>query len=241
MPFRKNIFGLGCGLLLASASSVIAQDKDLSEMVEQGEALADSYEIAPLETNESLLEKARQRVKALDLPNVETAPVGDIFGYDFEAEVERQLNVLEEPTLYIFVSFSMEDSLIEDYVREASEAGGLVVIGGLHNESFKQTVQKVATFIDTELGPVNGGVIIDPKSFETFGVTRVPTILLAEAPLAKCLSADCIRDVPVHDRIQGSVSLEYALKLFAAEGDLQSAAEEKLGKISRDIYSVYKD
>lgn len=241
---RFNIFGI----VIAALAAVMllspvgfAQDKDLQDLVDRANEAKPDLKLEDLKLNDELLEAARKRVENLELRSVDMKDIGDVFGYDFEQEMQKHIDKNPPEVLYVFVSFSMSDSLIREYIQDVVKTGGIVVISGLHNNSFKETVEKVEQFATVGEGELRGGVMIDPKAFETFGVTTVPTLLLAKNELSRCLSADCVRDVPVHDRMVGAVSIEYALKAFARDGDMKEAAAEKLKYVSRDIYSSYED
>lgn len=236
---RKSV--LLCVALLICHGSASAQDKDIADLVDKSKKQSESLKVLKLESNEDMLEAARERVRAMELPDVDTSKAGDFFGTDFESRKLEALQSSAHPSLYVFISFSMQDSLINEYIADAADAGGIVVLGGLHNDSFKETVDKVSEFVIDRDGVSKGGVVIDPKAFETFGVSIVPTIVLAKEQLTACTSPDCLREVPVHDRLTGAVSLEYALRLFSREGELKAEAEEKLRKVSKDIYSVYQE
>ena len=237
----KTAAFLLAGFCVFGAAPSFAQDYESQELVDRARERKDGIEIEDLKTNDKLLEEARARVEAMKIPDVDLERAGDFFGEDFNEQVESYRGELPKDVLYVFVSFSMEDSLIKSYIQDVSRTGGIVVIGGLHNNSFKETVSKIEEFVIVKDGEYAGGVMIDPKAFETFAVTRVPTIILAETQLATCLDAACLREVPKHDRLMGSVSLEYALKLFAREGDMKTAAAEKLKAVSKSIYSAYEE
>lgn len=227
-------------VVILIGGSVYAQDADIQALVDSAGEAVKSSEFSPVITNDQLLEDARKRVAGIERPDVDYDGVSQALGYDFKAEMERGAPMTQE-TLYVFVSFSMSDDLIRSYVQDVAEVGGIVVISGLIDDDFMTTVKKVQTFVELEEGKSRGGVMIDPKAFETFSVSSVPTILLAERQLIPCLDAACERDIPVHDRIVGSVSIEHALSLFARSGDLKSAAQDKYERISNDIYSAYRE
>lgn len=241
MRFRVKGILITAASCAVSVSSAFGQDKDISELVDIGKEKFESIESLDLKTNEDLLEAARERIRAMELPQVDTGKAGDFFGEEFQIRKIEALQSSAHPSLYVFISFSIKDTLIEEYIADAVAAGGVVVLGGLHNDSFKATVDKISEFVVDAGGASKGGVVIDPKAFETFGVSVVPTILLAKEQLSACTSQYCLRDVPLHDRLTGAVSIEYALRLFSREGDLKAEAKEKLRNISKDIYSVYRE
>ena len=48
----------------------------------------------------------------------------------------------------VFISFSMPEALIEDYIKEARIYGGVLVLRGLINNSLKQTVAKLKEMME---------------------------------------------------------------------------------------------
>lgn len=228
-------------ILFGLFSVASAQDKDLEKMVQEARKIREQSQPLDIRIDGDALLAARERVKDIKLKAADPKLLGDLFGYDIEEEIDRIDESSDGEVLYVFVSFSMSDKLLRSYIQDVAKTGGVVVISGLYNGSFTQTVKKIEEYAYVEEGVLAGGVMIDPKAFETFGITHVPTILLAETQLSPCLSPTCDRDVPRHDKLQGSVSLEYALNLFAREGDLSDAASDKHALVSRDIYSTYRD
>jgi len=234
------IWGFTLCLTIFGATSADAQSSDLDELVEKSRNAVPQLDMSDVMTNEQMLAEARARVEGIEAPDIDFEVLGDTLGYDMEAEIKSHEDPVKE-TLYIFVSFSMPDDLIKDYIQSAAQVDGLVVISGLLNNKFLDTVSKIEDFVYVEDGEAKGGVMIDPKAFETFGVTTVPTIVLAENMLEPCRTAECDREIPIHDRISGAVTLEYALTQFARDGDMKEAAEARRLKVSKDIYSVYRD
>jgi len=58
--------------------------------------------------------------------------------------------------------------------------------------------------------------IIDPNAFRLFDVRTVPQIL-AISDTNKCVNGKC-EQTPLHDKIKGNISLEYALEKISKEG-----------------------
>ncbi len=95
-------------------------------------------------------------------------------------------NVVKEPELLVFVSFSMPKSSLKTLAKQVNKADGKLVFRGLVNGSFKQMAEKLK-----ELGEE---VWIDPTLFEKYKITAVPTF------------------IHMGRRLTGNVSLDYALK-----------------------------
>jgi len=238
--YRERVKNIGIILLLTvcgfSSIQSVAQDSDLEKLVRDSEKKRSEKGYGPIEHNETALEAARKRVSDIASRNADFTALGDSLGYDITTEIDKAKRHTDEQ-LYVFVSFSMPEKLIKEYVRDAHIVGGAVLIGGLHNDNFADTVRKVEGYVESSSGEANGGIAIDPKAFETFGVKAVPTIILAENPLVGCLDSKCDREIPLHDRMSGSVSLGYALKQFSIDGDLSQVAKSKSKILNKTIYS----
>ncbi len=119
--------------------------------------------------------------------------------------------------LNLFVSFSMGEKALLNLAHEAKLYGATLVLRGFKDNSYAQTVKTLQKIIQ-ETGQ---GFIIDPEMFSLFSITVVPTYVLSR-PFQ--LQAPERTQTPIHDRLQGHVSLQYALETFAKEGDLQNEA-----------------
>lgn len=139
--------------------------------------------------------------------NEPTNAIDQVFsGYD---QIKKQSSCLESKKdgLYIFVSLSMSKSLLGQYDQVAKQIEAKLVIRGFKNNSFKETIevtQKLA-------------MQVDPVAFRKFGITSVPSFVLA--------------DNSKFDKLVGNVSIKYALDQFEAQGDLKTQATEYLKRL----------
>lgn len=124
--------------------------------------------------------------------------------------------------LTLFVSFSMGEKALLNLAHEAKLYGATLVLQGFKDNSYAQTVKALQKIIQ-ETGQ---GFIIDPELFSLFTVSAVPTYVLS--PPFQLYTPERTQ-TPLHDRLQGHVSLQYALVTFAKEGDLQNEARSLLG------------
>ena len=123
----------------------------------------------------------------------------------------------EEGALYIAVSLTMPKPALRQLALDANKAGAKVVIRGLVNGSFEQTLVAAKEIFDENS---IGGVAIEPQVFRAFGVERVPTFIAAKAPVQPCdQGVDCDSVATPHDRLAGNISLAEALRLLAQGGD----------------------
>lgn len=111
---------------------------------------------------------------------------------------------INQTELYVFVSFSMPDTLIKQYVQEAKNYGAKVVIKGLIDNDFAKTQAYISKLLE---GEQQGGIQIDPELFKEHDIKTVPAILLKSAQN--------------YDVVYGAVPIKYALELFQNAEDVK--------------------
>jgi conjugal transfer pilus assembly protein TrbC len=113
------------------------------------------------------------------------------------------------PALLVFISLSMPEPTLQRLLDQAARARATVLIRGLINGSLRDTVARVQALI----GGRQVAVQIDPRAFDRYAVTRVPSFVLARdgAHAAACASGRC---APSESYLSasGDVSLDYALE-----------------------------
>ncbi len=124
--------------------------------------------------------------------------------------------------LTLFVSFSLGEKALLNLAHEAKLYGAALVLRGFKDGSYAKTVKALQKIIQK----TGQGFIIDPELFSLFSVTAVPTYVLSR-PFQHASERT---QTPLHDRLQGHVSLQYALEIFAKEGDLKEEAHSLLEK-----------
>lgn len=147
--------------------------------------------------------------------------------------------------LTLFVSFSMGEKALLNLAHEAKIYGATLVLRGFKDGSYAKTIKALQRIIQKTMSsgdrPGEGqGFIIDPELFSLFSVTAVPTYVLSRS-FQQTLESKTLEShasertqTPIHDRLQGHVSLHYALEMFAKEGDLKEEAHSLLAKASRE-------
>jgi type-F conjugative transfer system pilin assembly protein TrbC len=99
--------------------------------------------------------------------------------------------------ILIFVSFSMPEPSLKQWLIEAHQAGAHVVIRGLKNNSFKETASIMTKLLkDTNAG----GIELNPVAFQKYKITKVPAVVVVN------------NESQNYDVVYGNVTLEYALK-----------------------------
>ena len=113
---------------------------------------------------------------------------------------------------FVLVSFTMPEAQLRGLLRDAAVFDATLVIRGLINDDWKQTIDKIASLAED----ASAGISIDPTLFSRFQVSRVPTFVLPLAELQPCSSQGC--PPTPHVRATGSVSLTYFLNYVARVG-----------------------
>lgn len=150
------------------------------------------------------------------LPNIEMPSIQESVetlsnkGFIEKPETQSTVSKTAHP-LYVFISLSMKGPSIQSLLEQARTYGATVVIRGLKNNSFPETLSKFARWIKK----YKKGVVLHPKLFETYQVKEVPTIVL-------------VGEGEAYDKIVGNVTLSYALDRFSKEGDGHRRAREIL-------------
>lgn len=173
--------------------------------------------------------KANAKSPKFDESNLNNDAIAKLLkNYRFKPE-DIQKNQLINYPLMIFVSASIPKSSLKDLMIQARQAGGVLVFRGLIGGSLKNTQQFLGN-----LAKENTSAIIDPRLFETFNVDLVPTFVVLNKTAQDCQNSNC-NFTPIHDRIIGNITLNYALEQIAnGNGDAKSSAAEILQKIEKN-------
>ncbi len=136
-------------------------------------------------------------------------------------DIQKSKTSHQKGELLIFVSWSLGEKALLNLAIDASRYGGTLILRGFIKGSFKKTTQALQKII-TKTGQ---GFIVDPELYELFNVTAAPTFILTK-PFQ--VNASERNSTPFHDRLQGDISLHFALERFAKEGDLKQVAQTLL-------------
>jgi type-F conjugative transfer system pilin assembly protein TrbC len=113
--------------------------------------------------------------------------------------------------IMVFVSFSMNEESLKQWMQQAELIHASVVIRGLIDHSFKKTIQKMAELTRDN----HGGVQLDPTLFRRFQIEQVPAVVVFKE--TNCLSSQsCVED---YDVVYGNVTLDYALQTIVDQHD----------------------
>lgn len=142
------------------------------------------------------------------------------FGTDPESSDLDERTSGTRPHLYVFVSLSMPMPGLLDLGKQAKAYGGVLVLRGLVDGSYRKTALKLKSFIEQ----TKTGMIIDPLLFRTYQVSVVPSVVLTSGSSLTDPSA-----VPrTFDKVCGFISVKGALEQMEKAGDLKSMATQLL-------------
>ncbi|SRR5579885_80769 len=130
-----------------------------------------------------------------------------------------------EDRIYLMVSDSMPKEMLLSYGRQAARSGAVLAFRGMDPD------HDLVWFFREVLKPLSetgAAMVIDPRVFQSYGVTAVPTFVLArEAPCATMEERRTQNGSPWHAcarasdqdyrKLSGAVSLDYALRRLRGE------------------------
>lgn len=221
---------IGASLAVASVSAVLAQTVDGVDIgglkaraaAQAADAQALASEVTKRaedfrEDAEKIRDSSLVQVKALDPKSLPKGAGGPV---DFDEIVTAAGDNLRDnrgqaPLFMVFVSLSMPEASLKAIIKDASQAGGIVVFRGFPNNSAKEFVAKLSKVVDDQSQFASIG--IDPRLFRAFEVQAVPTYVVASTDFDLCDGLACKTPAPPHDAMSGNVSVRYALGTFSDE------------------------
>ena len=134
----------------------------------------------------------------------------------------------------IFISFSMPEELIKNYITEAKLYGSVLVLRGLIGNSLKKTVMKLQEIegIDNNSNnkKSNLSIVIHPHLFKLYDVKQIPAVVISKDNAGCILKYDDCSALYEYDKVYGSVTIEYAL-----EEVKRSGSSSNLREVAKDI------
>jgi conjugal transfer pilus assembly protein TrbC len=158
-------------------------------------------------------------------------------GVDLE-QMAKRFEDLGKPTgqptagnVYVFVSLSMPRVSLERVVRDSERAGSVIVVRGLKDGSLRATVKVMREL----MGEHKAAFQIDPKKFERYKVSYVPTTVLIVGDMSDT-EPGCQTPTPKYYSVEGDVSLEYALdEIERQRPDARVKAETYLVRLRGEL------
>lgn len=124
-----------------------------------------------------------------------------------------------ESQILIFISASMPEKAIENYMQSSARIEAALVLRGFIDNSLAETrefLSRLIMRISNETTQVEPTILIDPTLYERFKVDSVPSIVVTESQIKPCLNlGDC--PVPVYHKVGGDVALSWALDYIARQ------------------------
>ena len=170
--------------------------------------------------------------------NLRERPVSGIADTGMESDwrkLREAMGIHGARQLYVFISFSMPDSLIRAYALDAGYAGATLVVRGIEDDMDMRTFATKRLTGLLHPGEVGAPIQIDPRLFDTYRVDQVPTIVLAtnrdeilcdggtestatyqgkQVSVSQCAKAE----PEDYWALSGAVTTQYALEQFAGNG-----------------------
>lgn len=88
----------------------------------------------------------------------------------------KQKNI-KNPKVLVFMSFSVQESTWIALSKEVEEVGGIFVLQGLPNDSYKELTTKIHRLRKKGVGAI---IQIHPQLFQNYQVMQVPTFVLVD-------------------------------------------------------------
>ena len=223
MRFNLTIIGLLI-LGIIQANAVIACDNAVCNKVGSNTAFTSQVSEEDKKWAEDLtsssIDMMWQNLKS-KLESQEQLEIKTGFESDREEARERQF-----AGLYIFVSTSMPKPLLKSYLQEANKYGGVLVLKGLPQGSFKELTKFIIdlTGNNGNLQEIAANIQIDDEAYEKFKIVCVPTIVLSFDPEYHPNQSAIFK----FDKMIGNVGVKYSLEEFSKSGELAMQASRYL-------------
>ena len=137
-----------------------------------------------------------------------------------ELEAHNPFEPKAQSRLMIFVSFSMPETSLKQWISQAHKTGATIAVRGLHENSLQKTMAKLYGLT----GESNlGGMAIDPVSFQTFAINQVPSVVITDP-----VSPNEPQPSPEFDVVVGNAGLYAALSQLSTSKARGHYAKAKL-------------
>jgi len=116
--------------------------------------------------------------------------------------------------------------LLKSYLSEANKYGGVLVLKGLPQGSFKELTKFVMDLTGKggDLQDIAANIQIDDETYEKFQVISVPTIVLSLTSEYHPNQTAIFK----FDKMVGNVGVKYSLEEFSRAGELKEEARRLL-------------
>ena len=188
--------GTGCAVLAQTVEGLdldairarsAKSEQDATALVNEVERRGDAFR----KDAQTVQAVALEQMRTIDKANLPRGPAGAV---DFDEMIQAASANLNADT---------------------SAAGGVVVFRGFPGNSGKAFIAALSKVVEKDQQFASIG--IDPRLFRAFDVTAVPTMVVSSSDFTPCDGLTCKTTPPPFDRIEGNVTVRYALETFAGE------------------------
>ncbi|OAN63078.1 MULTISPECIES: type-F conjugative transfer system pilin assembly protein TrbC [Sphingomonas] len=214
--------GTGCAVLAQTVEGLdldairarsAKSEQDATALVNEVERRGDAFR----KDAQTVQAVALEQMRTIDKASLPTGPAGAV---DFDEMIQAASTNLKEnqgtaPQFMVFVSTSMPEQALKRIIADTSAAGGVVVFRGFPGNSGKAFIAALSKVVEKDQQFASIG--IDPRLFRAFDVTAVPTMVVSSSDFTPCDGLTCKTTPPPFDRIEGNVTVRYALETFAGK------------------------
>ena len=193
-----------------SLNAAINSSKAFNHYLEDAKTLNQNQKPNPFLGDSSFVQKLAKNNDQIFDDALNNQKLREIFPTVDMDSIKAQAPQLNQ--LMIFISSSMPNTILKQYALASNRANGVLVLRGLVNNSFKQTVHFIKTLNDQ-----GTKAIIDPNAFSLFDVKQVPQIVVI-VDNNNCKWGRCDH-TPLFDKISGNITLEYGLEEISKRGE----------------------
>ncbi|KVM89635.1 conjugal transfer protein [Burkholderia stagnalis] len=160
-------------------------------------------------------------------PNIATPSPSRIDPLTIARRYQERAGQRRQEELLAFASLSMPAESLKRLIRDTARVGGVVVLRGFKDRSFKATAAAIQA-----LGVDTSAVQINPNAFKQYRVSAVPAIVLVKADHVLDLDAEGCALPENFAGISGDVTLPYSLREIARRSPAyQSLATRMLASL----------
>lgn len=214
--------GTGCAVLAQTVEGLdldairarsAKSEQDATALVNEVERRGDAFR----KDAQTVQAVALEQMRTIDKASLPRGPAGAV---DFDEMIHAASANLKEnqgtaPQFMVFVSTSMPEQALKRIIADTSAAGGVVVFRGFPGNSGKAFIAALSRVVEKDQQFASIG--IDPRLFRAFDVTAVPTMVVSSSDFTPCDGLTCKTTPPPFDRIEGNVTVRYALETFTGE------------------------
>lgn len=204
---------------------------------------ASNYDIVTIQSNQQLWDQTRRYQSEVNDYLSHSNAMKEIYHQEANAikdnlvndHINKKIdndNHYKNPSIIIFVSFSMPDNSVEAILHDAKKVGANVLIRGLLNDSFQKTFKKIAKL---NVNSGGNGVELNPVLFKELNIKSVPAVVVMSD--SSCLTKHNCQLSSQLDIVTGNISLEAALKMVRDKGIAKKTAQAALTTLRGDDHA----